>query len=138
MGDGETAAFQFGEQRLHIAQDGFAGGGIADMADRRIAGQAVDHRALGEGIADQAEPAFGVEALAVEGDDAAGFLATMLERVQAERGDGGRVRVAENAEDAAFLAEPVGIDIQVRMRVEVGVDFCLAGDREVLRVFWHA
>ena len=105
------------------------------MADGRIAGQAVDDIALGKGVADQAEPALGVKALAVEGDDAAGLLAAMLERVQAERGDGGRVRVAENAEDAAFLAEPVG------HRVEVGTDFCLgivAGDREVLRGVLHA
>ena len=45
-----------------------------------------------------------MEALAVEGDDAGGFLAAMLERVQAERGDRGRVGMAEDAEDAAFFA----------------------------------
>ena len=35
VADGEAAAFQFGEQRLHVAQDGFAGGRIADMTDGR-------------------------------------------------------------------------------------------------------
>ena len=33
VGDGEAAGIEFGEQRLHIAQDGLAGRRIADMAD---------------------------------------------------------------------------------------------------------
>ena len=44
---------------------------------------------------------------AVVGDDAGGLLAAMLQGVQAERGQGRRVLVAEHAEDAAFLAERV-------------------------------
>ena len=66
VADGEAAGVQFGEQRLHVAQDGFAGGRIAHMADGDGAGQAVDHFAAGEGVADEAEAALGVEALAVE------------------------------------------------------------------------
>ena len=116
VADGEAAAFEFGEQRLHVAQDGFAGGRIAHMADRRGAGQAVDHLAPGEVVADQAEAALGVEALAVEGDDAGRFLAAVLQRVQAERGDGGGVGMAEDAEHAAFLAQPVAVGIEVRRR----------------------
>ena len=119
MADGEAAAFQFREQRLHVAQDGFPGGRIAHMADRRVAGQPVDHFAAGKGVADQAEPAFGVEALAVETDDAGGFLAAVLQRVQAERGDGGGVGMAENAEHAAFLAQPVGVCIEFAVHREV-------------------
>ena len=95
------------------------------MADG--AGQAVDHLAAGEGVADQAEAALGMEALAVEGDDAGGFLAAVLERVQAERGDGGGVGMAEDAEHAAFLAQPVGI------RIEFGA--CRL--HEVLRLLLH-
>ena len=63
--------------------------------------------ALVEVVADEAEAALGVELLAVVGDDAAGFLAAMLEGVQAERGERRRILVAEDAEDAAFLAQPV-------------------------------
>jgi hypothetical protein len=33
MGDREAAAMQFGEERLDVAQDGLARGGVADMAD---------------------------------------------------------------------------------------------------------
>ena len=53
-----------------------------------------------------------MEPLAVEGDDAGGFLAAVLEGVQAERGDRRGVGMAEDAEDAAFLAQPVAVEIE--------------------------
>ena len=112
VADGEAAAVELGEQRLHVAQDGLAGGRIAHMADRRHAGQAVDHLAAGEGVADEPHPPLGMEALAVEGDDAGGFLAAMLERMQAERGDRGGVGMVEHAEHAALLAQPVAINVE--------------------------
>ena len=85
------------------------------------AGQALDHIAAGKGVADEAEAAFGVKAFAVIGDDAGGFLAAVLQRVQAERGDRGSVGMAENAEHAALLAQAVGIRVEfgVRRRREV-------------------
>ena len=124
VADGEAAGVELGEQRLHVAQDGLAGGRVAHMADRRRAGQALDHFAAGEVVADQAEAALGMEALAVEGDDAGGFLAAMLQRVQAERGDGRGVGMAEDAEHAAFLAQPVGVGIEVA-RSCVAASCCL-------------
>ena len=83
------------------------------MANGGIAGQALDHFAAGEIVADQAEAAFGVEALAVERDDAGGFLAAMLKRMQAERGNRGGVGMTENAEYAALLAQAVGVGVEV-------------------------
>src|ERR1700720_2261624 len=112
VADGEAAGIELGEQRLHVAQDGLAGGRIAHMADCGIAGQTVDDLAPRKGVADQAETTLGVEALAVEGDDAGRFLAAVLQGVQAERGNRGRVRVAENAEYAALFAQPIGIEIE--------------------------
>ena len=50
-----------------------------------------------------------MKTLAVERDDAGGFLAAMLQGMQAERGDGRGIGMAENAEYAAFLAQPVPI-----------------------------
>ncbi len=44
---------------------------------------------------------------AVEGDDAGALLAAMLKGMQAEGRELGRVLVAEDAEDAAFLVELV-------------------------------
>ena len=82
------------------------------MADGGRAGQPVDHLAAGEGVADQAEPALGMEALAVVADDAGGLLAAVLQRVQPERGDGGGVGMAEDAEHAAFLAQAVAVEVE--------------------------
>src|SRR6202011_5326048 len=104
MADRKTAGVEFGEQRLHVAQNGFAGCGVADVADRRRTRQPLDHLAAGKGVADQAEPTLTVKAGAVVGDDARGLLAAVLQSVQSERGDGGGLGVAEDAEYAAFFA----------------------------------
>ena len=111
MGRRKAAAVELAEQRLHVAQDGFAGGRIAVVADGGVAGQALDHLAAGEVVADQPHAALGMEALAVERHDAGGFLPAMLERVQAERRDRGGVRMAENAEHAALLVQAVLFEI---------------------------
>src|SRR6202000_2960138 len=103
------------EQRLHVAQDGGAGRGVADMADRKMAGQAIDDLAFGEGVADEAKPPLAVESAAVERDDAGGFLAAMLQGVQSEGGDGRGVGVAENAEHAAFLAQRVPFEVVLQL-----------------------
>jgi hypothetical protein len=42
--DRKTARVEFGEQRLHIAQNRRAGRGVADMPDGRGAGQMLDRR----------------------------------------------------------------------------------------------
>ena len=122
VADREAAGVEFGEQRLHVAQDGRAGGGVADMADRDGAGQALDHLAAGEGVADKAEPPFGVKPAAVEGDDAGGLLAAMLQGVQSERGDGGGFGMAEDAEHAAFLAQRVAFEVVIEQFRESEVD----------------
>ena len=113
MADRESAGIEFGEQRLHVAQDGLAGRGVADMADGGSAGQAFDHFAAGKGVADEAEAPLGMKPVAVKGDDAGGFLAAMLQGVQSERGDGGGFGMAENAEHAALLAQRVAFQIQI-------------------------
>ena len=107
MGDGEAAIGEFGEERLDVAHAGAAGRGIARMADGAVALQAVDDALLGEGVADQADMAFDMNWRAVVGDDAGRFLAAMLQRMQAERDNGGGVLPAKNAEHAAFVMEMV-------------------------------
>ena len=63
-------------------------------------------------LADKAESAFGIESVAVEADDARRLLAAMLQGVEAERRDRGGGGMAENAENAAFLTQPVGFEIK--------------------------
>ena len=116
MGDREAAAFELGEERLDVAQDRLAGRRVAHMADRRGALEALDGVAVREAVADEAELALGVEYAAVEGDDAGGLLAAMLQRVEAERGDRRGVRVAVDAEDAAFFAQGVAVEVEVQRR----------------------
>jgi hypothetical protein len=58
-------------------------------------------------VADEAHAALRVELLAVVGNEAAGLLAAMLERMQAERRDCRSFGVPKNTEDPAFLAESV-------------------------------
>ena len=66
VGDRQPAIGELGEERLHVAQAGAAGGGVARVADGAAAGQALHHRRLGEGVADQADMAFDVELGAVD------------------------------------------------------------------------
>src|SRR4051812_41281346 len=58
-------------------------------------------------------------ALAVEGDDARRLLAAVLQRVQAEGGDGRRLRVPENAEHAALLAQRVAVQIDIEAAIVI-------------------
>ena len=107
VGDRQTAVGKLGEEGLHVAQAGAAGGRIARVADRPVAEQTLHHGGLGESVADQPDMALDVELRAVIGDDAGGFLAAMLQRVQAERDDRCGVLPAKNAEHAAFVVEMV-------------------------------
>ena len=116
VGDRQAARLEFGEQRLDVAQRGLAGRRVAHMADGGLAGQALDRRGAGEMIADQALAPLGMEPRSVEGDDARRLLSPMLQGVQAERHDRRRVGMAENAEDAAFLMQPVFLEIDARRR----------------------
>ena len=104
MSDCKAAGLEFSEQRLDIAQHRLAGRGIAHMADRRPARQAVDSGRVGEVIADQPLSALRMEADAVESDDAGGLLTAMLQRMQSKRDDRRGVGMIENAKDAAVLA----------------------------------
>ena len=120
VGEGDAAAFQVGEHRLDVAEERAAGGGIAGVADGGAARQALDQVGAAEGVAHVAHVPLGVEALAVEGGDAAGLLAAVLQGVQAERRDGRGVGDVEDAEHAAFHAQRV----VVGLGIEHGIHGC--------------
>ena len=107
MADREAAELEIGVERLHVAQDGLASGGIAVVADGARTRQRGDDAGVAEIVADQAEPALLVEAPAVIADDAGGLLPAVLQRVQAERGYGRRIDDVPDAEDAALLVQRV-------------------------------
>ena len=93
------------------------------MADRGLPGKPVDCRRVRKMIAHQSEPSLGVKSRALKGDNACCFLAPVLKGVQPERCDRGRVRVAEDPEDAAFFAQPVFIETAAeRLVSKVGME----------------
>jgi len=51
----------------------------------------------------------GIELAGIVGDDAGGFLAPVLQGMQAQHRVGGGIAAAENAKDAAFFVELVAI-----------------------------
>ena len=103
----EAAELELGEKRLDVAQDGAAARGVARVADGAVAAQACHDFFVAEIIADQTDRTVRVELRAVEGDNAGRLLAAMLQRVEAEGSECGRVLVAENAENSAFFLELV-------------------------------
>ncbi len=107
VGDGEPARIDVRIERLHVLERRLAGRRVAVVTDRHIALEAVDDAGLVEVVADEAEATLGVELGAVIGDDAGRLLAAVLERVQAERGQGRGIGVPKNTEDPAFLAESI-------------------------------
>ncbi len=121
MADREAPGIELAEQRLDVAQHRLAGGGVAHMAHRHGAGQAVDDFAPREGVADEAEPPLGMEPAAVIADDARRLLAAVLQGVQAQRGDGGGVGVPVDAEHAALLAQPVAIEGEIQREIQLAV-----------------
>jgi hypothetical protein len=62
-----------------------------------------------------------VESRSVVGDDAGGFLAAVLQGVQAERGDRGRIAMPKNAEHAALFTQRVSVKVQIEVaKVNLG------------------
>ncbi len=106
----EAAAGELGEERLDVAQSRLAGRRIADVADRRLAGEPAHRHIVAEDARDMAHAAVAVEIGAVIAGDSGRFLAAMLERVKAERSDRGGAVGAPDAENAAFLAELVAVE----------------------------
>ena len=113
MGNRRTAHGEFTKERLHIADRGLAfvaGGGIAHVTDGQFAGQGFHDLLRGEVVAHIAKAAGRLEPVCgVVADDAAGFLSTVLQRVQAK---GHKVRCVgdtDNAEYPAFFFQFIAV-----------------------------
>ena len=91
------------QKRLALAHGNFTGGRIANVADRAGAMQTIEARLI-ENFRDVTHVTFRKKLLAVRSDDAARFLAAMLQCVQAEIGHARRFRVSVDAEHTTLFA----------------------------------
>ena len=120
--DRKPAARQVGEHGLDIGGAAAAGGGIAVVADGEAALQiSGGGRIAAKHIAHQAHVTFSVEMAVLERDDAAGFLAAMLQGVQAQHRQRAGIGLVENAEHTAFLMQRVGVPGMVARTADVGI-----------------
>ena len=110
VGDCEPAFGELGEQWLDVPQARFARSRIAHVADAGAAGERADYLVAVEIAGDVAHAAVRMKMLAVEGRDAGGFLAAVLERVEAERDEAGGAVGTPNAENAAFFLELIVVE----------------------------
>ena len=101
VADGDRAAAAQAEGRLGVLPDRRAGRRVAAVGDGQVAAQA-RQAPLVEDLGDQAEVLVEHQLLAVADGDPGRLLAAVLEREDAQRGDGRGVRArGHRAEDAA-------------------------------------
>ena len=75
------------------------------MANRPVSLQAFDFSLVAEHLGQQTRSAMTDKMTIIVRDNAGTLLTAMLQRVQAEVGESGGVRVAPNAENTAFLVD---------------------------------
>jgi hypothetical protein len=99
--EGERAAVVVHEPGLRVGQDGAAGGGVAGVADGEVATELMQHLRA-EHVVDQAHAAVrpGLAVL-LDRHHPGGLLPAVLQRVEAQVHELGRVPHAAHAEDPA-------------------------------------
>jgi len=106
VGQGQFAAVAVRDDGLGIVERSIAGGGIARVAHGGIAGKAGEDVA-GKNFGDHPHAAMAVEIATVAGSDAGGFLAAMLEGIEAEVGEFAGFGVAIYPDDPAVVMQAV-------------------------------
>ena len=102
VADGDHLAAVLHHEGLGVDEHGGAGGGIAHVADGQVPRELIQDPGV-EDLGHQPQAPVHADPFAVAGDDAAGLLAPVLEGVEAEIGEPGRVGMPVNAEDAAVF-----------------------------------
>ena len=115
-GDHQTAVLH--HEGLGVDEHGGAGGGIAHVADGQMTRELIQDGRV-EDLGHQPQAPVHADPGAVAGDDAAGLLAPVLEGIEAEIGEPGRVRVPVNAEDAAVFFGVVILEDDIRFPFSV-------------------
>jgi hypothetical protein len=110
VADCDLAVGAVDQKRLRVFELALASGGIAHVADRGSAGEPGE-RPLVERVGDVAHRPGGAEPLTVACDDSRALLAAMLQGVQPQVREVGRLCVVVNAENAALFAEFVHFSV---------------------------
>ena len=103
VAQGHVAVVEAEDERLDVVRGARAGRGVAHVADGPVSLESFDFALVAEHLGEQAESAMAGQMAVIVGDDTGALLTAMLQRVQAEIGESGGVRVAPHAEDATFL-----------------------------------
>ncbi len=112
VGDGHRAVRGGAGDGLGVAQVRAARGGVADVADRAMAGQALEPLAI-EDVRHPAHRLLDLEVVPIGRGDPGRLLSAVLQRVEPEVGDVGGLGVVPDAEEAALVVELV---VQVECR----------------------
>ena len=105
VAQGHISIMETENERLNVVGAARAGSGVAHVANRPVSLQAFDFSLVAEHLGQQTRSAMTDEMTIIVGDNAGTLLTAMLQRVQAEVGESGGVRVAPNAENTAFLVD---------------------------------
>ena len=105
VAQGHISIMETEDERLNVVGAARAGSGVAHMANRPVSLQTFDFSLVAEHLGQQTRSAMTDEMTIIVGDNAGTLLTAMLQRVQAEVGESGGVRVAPNAENTAFLVD---------------------------------
>src|SRR6185295_11552410 len=95
---------------LRVEQRGVAGGGVARVANGGRTGKTRQHRRL-KNFLDQSHTLLQMQRGGIRRDDAGGFLAAMLQRVESEIGEFGGFGMAEYTADTTMVVEAVVFDV---------------------------
>src|SRR5882762_5679693 len=106
VAEGDFAFVAVDHDGLGVEQRFVAGSGVARVADGEAARELREHAGL-ENFFDFAHGAMDVQLFAVARDDAGGFLAAMLQRVEAEVGEVGGFRMAKDTEDTTLVVKMI-------------------------------
>ena len=107
---GDLALVALHHDGLRVQQRRVAGGGVARVTDGKRAGKASQDVGV-EDVGDQAHRLVQLQLLAVGRGDARRFLPAMLQGVQAQVSELGRLRMAVDGHHATFFAKLVGCNI---------------------------
>ena len=106
VGQRQLALVAINDDGLGVDERTISGGGVARVAHRGRAGQALEHLRL-KNLLHRAHAFFQVQRSAVGGDDARRLLPAMLQGIEAEVGEFGGFGMAEDSADTTVIVKMI-------------------------------